>query len=138
MTCCCCRQVRRAAQGRGRPDAAHPQHHPEHPDGERRHGHGDEARLAIALAQEGGLGFIHKALPIEQQAEEVDKVKKSESGMIIDPITISPDARIADALDLMKKYRISGVPVTKGQKLVGILTNRTSGSRRGRTSRSPK
>jgi IMP dehydrogenase len=83
-----------------------------------------EARLAIALAQEGGLGFIHKALPIELQAEEVDKVKKSESGMIIDPITISPDARISDALDLMKKYRISGVPVTKGHKLVGILTNR--------------
>jgi IMP dehydrogenase len=83
-----------------------------------------EAKMAIALAQEGGLGFIHKALPIEQQAEEVDKVKKSESGMIIDPITISPDARISDALDLMKKYRISGVPVTKGNKLVGILTNR--------------
>jgi len=83
-----------------------------------------EARLAIALAQEGGLGFIHKALPIAQQAEEVDKVKKSESGMIIDPITIAPDARISDALDLMKKYRISGVPVTKGHKLVGILTNR--------------
>jgi IMP dehydrogenase len=83
-----------------------------------------EARMAIALAQEGGLGFIHKALPIGQQAEEVDKVKKSESGMIIDPITISPDARIGDALELMKKYRISGVPVTKGQKLVGILTNR--------------
>jgi IMP dehydrogenase len=83
-----------------------------------------EARWPCALAQEGGLGFIHKALPIGQQAEEVDKVKKSESGMIIDPITISPDARIADALDLMKKYRISGVPVTKGQKLVGILTNR--------------
>ena len=83
-----------------------------------------EARMAIALAQEGGLGFIHKALPIGQQAEEVDKVKKSESGMIIDPITITPDARIADALDLMKKYRISGVPVTKGHKLVGILTNR--------------
>lgn len=83
-----------------------------------------EAKMAIALAQEGGLGFIHKALPIAQQAEEVDKVKKSESGMIIDPITISPDAKIADALDLMKKYRISGVPVTKGQKLVGILTNR--------------
>jgi IMP dehydrogenase len=83
-----------------------------------------EAKMAIALAQEGGLGFIHKALPIEQQAEEVDKVKKSESGMIIDPITISPDAKIADALDLMKKYRISGVPVTKGNKLVGILTNR--------------
>jgi IMP dehydrogenase len=83
-----------------------------------------EAKMAIALAQEGGLGFIHKALPIEQQSEEVDKVKKSESGMIIDPITISPDARISDALDLMKKYRISGVPVTKGHKLVGILTNR--------------
>ncbi len=83
-----------------------------------------EARLAIALAQEGGLGFIHKALPIAQQAEEVDKVKKSESGMIVDPITIAPDARISDALDLMKKYRISGVPVTKGPKLVGILTNR--------------
>jgi IMP dehydrogenase len=83
-----------------------------------------EAKMAIALAQEGGLGFIHKALPIEQQAEEVDKVKKSESGMIIDPITISPDAKIADALDVMKKYRISGVPVTKGHKLVGILTNR--------------
>jgi IMP dehydrogenase len=83
-----------------------------------------EAKLAIALAQEGGLGFIHKALPIDAQAEEVDKVKKSESGMIIDPITISPDARISDALDVMKKYRISGVPVTKGNKLVGILTNR--------------
>jgi IMP dehydrogenase len=83
-----------------------------------------ETKLAIALAQEGGLGFIHKALPINVQAEEVDKVKKSESGMIIDPITISPDAKIADALELMKKYRISGVPVTKGRKLVGILTNR--------------
>ncbi len=83
-----------------------------------------EARLAIALAQEGGLGFIHKALPIERQAEEIDKVKKSESGMIIDPITISPDAKIYDALEIMKKFRFSGVPVTKGRKLVGILTNR--------------
>jgi len=83
-----------------------------------------EARLAIALAQEGGLGFVHKALAIERQAEEIDKVKKSESGMIIDPITISPEAKISDALDMMRKYRISGVPVTKGQKLVGILTNR--------------
>ena len=83
-----------------------------------------EAKLAIALAQEGGLGFIHKALAIELQAEEVDKVKKSESGMIIDPITISPDAKISDALDVMRKYHISGVPVTKGNKLVGILTNR--------------
>ena len=83
-----------------------------------------EAKLAVALAQEGGLGFIHKALPIHAQAEEVDKVKKSESGMIIDPITISPDAKISDALEVMRKYRISGVPVTKGHKLVGILTNR--------------
>ncbi|HYA88031.1 MAG TPA: IMP dehydrogenase [Nitrospirota bacterium] len=83
-----------------------------------------EAKLAIALAQEGGLGFIHKALAVDLQAEEVDKVKKSESGMIIDPITISPDAKISDALEVMKKYRISGVPVTKGHKLVGILTNR--------------
>jgi len=83
-----------------------------------------EAKLAIALAQEGGLGFIHKALPIDVHAEEIDKVKKSESGMIIDPITISPDAKISDALEVMKKYRISGVPVTKGHKLVGILTNR--------------
>jgi len=83
-----------------------------------------EAKLAIALAQEGGLGFIHKAMPINIQAEEVDKVKKSESGMIIDPITISPDAKISEALEVMKKYRISGVPVTKGHKLVGILTNR--------------
>jgi IMP dehydrogenase len=83
-----------------------------------------EAKLAIALAQEGGLGFIHKGLPIDVHAEEVDKVKKSESGMIIDPITISPDAKISEALEVMKKYRISGVPVTKGHKLVGILTNR--------------
>src|SRR5512141_871261 len=83
-----------------------------------------EAKLAIALAQEGGLGFVHKALPVNVQAEEVDKVKKSESGMIIDPITISPDAKISDALEVMKKYHISGVPVTKGHKLVGILTNR--------------
>jgi len=83
-----------------------------------------EAKLAIALAQEGGLGFIHKGLPIDVHAEEVDKVKKSESGMIIDPITISPDAKISDAMEVMKKYRISGVPVTRGHKLVGILTNR--------------
>ena len=83
-----------------------------------------EAKLAIALAQEGGIGFVHKALPVDVQAGEVDKVKKSESGMIIDPITIAPDAKIAEALDVMKRYRISGVPVTKGRKLVGILTNR--------------
>jgi IMP dehydrogenase len=84
-----------------------------------------ESRLAIAMAQEGGLGFIHKNMPIEAQAEEVDKVKRSESGMIVNPITISPDKKVADALDLMSKYRISGVPITREDgTLVGILTNR--------------
>jgi IMP dehydrogenase len=83
-----------------------------------------EAHLAIALAQEGGLGIIHKNMTVEQQAAEVDKVKRSESGMIVDPVTVAPDARVADALDVMARYRISGVPVTVGTKLVGILTNR--------------
>jgi len=83
-----------------------------------------EARLAIAIAQEGGLGFIHKNMTVEAQAAEVDKVKRSESGMIVDPITIDPDKTVQDALDLMGRYKISGVPVVKGQKLVGILTNR--------------
>jgi IMP dehydrogenase len=83
-----------------------------------------EAPLAIAIAQEGGLGIIHKNMTISAQAGEVDKVKRSESGMIVDPVTVSPDARVADALELMAKYRISGVPVTVGKKLVGILTNR--------------
>jgi IMP dehydrogenase len=83
-----------------------------------------ESHLAIALAREGGLGIIHRNMPIERQAEEVDRVKRSESGMIVDPITIEPEARIADALELMKRYRISGVPVTRAGKLVGILTNR--------------
>ncbi|MEK6617297.1 MAG: IMP dehydrogenase, partial [Nitrospirota bacterium] len=83
-----------------------------------------EARLAIALAREGGLGVIHRVLSPADQAVEVDKVKKSESGMIIDPITISPDQTIRDAHQLMSKYRISGIPVTKQGKLVGILTNR--------------
>ena len=83
-----------------------------------------ESRLAIALAQQGGMGVIHKNLSIDLQAEEVDKVKRSESGMIVDPVTIDPDQRIQDALDLMRRYRISGVPVTKNGKLVGILTNR--------------
>jgi IMP dehydrogenase len=83
-----------------------------------------EAPLAIAMAQEGGLGFIHKNMTIEAQAGEVDKVKRSESGMIVDPVTVSPTAKVAEALELMSKYRISGVPVTKGSKLVGILTNR--------------
>jgi IMP dehydrogenase len=83
-----------------------------------------ESHLAIALAQQGGMGVIHKNLSIDRQAEEVDKVKRSESGMIVDPVTIDPDQRIQDALDLMRRYRISGVPVTKNGKLVGILTNR--------------
>ena len=83
-----------------------------------------EAHLAIALAQEGGLGFIHKNMTIEAQAAEVDKVKRSESGMIVDPVTVAPDAPVAEALALMAKFRISGVPVTVGPKLVGILTNR--------------
>jgi IMP dehydrogenase len=83
-----------------------------------------EAHLAIALAQEGGIGFVHKNMSIEAQAAEVDKVKRSESGMIVDPVTVAPDAPVAEALALMAKYRISGVPVTVGPKLVGILTNR--------------
>src|SRR5438046_1099952 len=83
-----------------------------------------QARLAIARAHQGGIGIIHRNLSIEQQAGEVDKVKRSESGMIVDPVTISPEAKISDALDVMRKYKISGVPVTKNKKLVGILTNR--------------
>jgi IMP dehydrogenase len=84
-----------------------------------------ESHMAIALAQQGGLGIIHRNLTIEQQANEVDKVKRSESGMIVDPVTMSPDAKVSDALDVMKKYKISGVPITlKDGKLVGILTNR--------------
>ena len=83
-----------------------------------------ESRLAIALAQQGGIGIIHRNLSVEQQAWEVDKVKRSESGMIVDPITMSPDARIQDALDLMAHYKISGVPITEDGRLVGILTNR--------------
>lgn len=83
-----------------------------------------ESNMAIAVAREGGIGIIHRAIPPEAQAKEVEKVKKSESGMILDPITISPDAPISDALELMKIYRISGVPVTVKGKLTGILTNR--------------
>src|SRR5690349_7502405 len=83
-----------------------------------------ESHLAIALAQQGGIGIIHRNMSIERHAEEVDRVKRSESGMIVDPITIDPEKKIADALELMKRYRISGVPVTRGGKLVGILTNR--------------
>src|SRR5579872_932693 len=83
-----------------------------------------ESHLAIALAQQGGIGIVHRNMSIERQAEEVDRVKRSESGMIVDPITISPDKLISDALELMKRYRISGVPVTTNGRLVGILTNR--------------
>ena len=83
-----------------------------------------ESRLAIALAQQGGIGFIHKNLSISEQADEVDRVKRSESGMIVNPITMSPDDLIKDALAVMEKYKISGVPITRDGKLVGILTNR--------------
>src|SRR5207248_5425675 len=83
-----------------------------------------ESHMAIAIAQQGGLGIIHRNLTIEQQANEVDKVKRSESGMIVDPVTMSPEDKVSDALEIMRKYKISGVPITKNKKLVGILTNR--------------
>ncbi len=83
-----------------------------------------ESKTAICLAQEGGIGIIHRNMTVAEQAHEVEKVKKSESGMIVDPITISPESKIKDALDLMARYRISGIPVTKGTRLVGIITNR--------------
>jgi IMP dehydrogenase len=83
-----------------------------------------EAKTAICIAQEGGIGIIHRNMGVQEQAQEVEKVKKSESGMIVDPITISPEQKIRDALDLMARYRISGIPVTKGKRLVGIITNR--------------
>jgi IMP dehydrogenase len=83
-----------------------------------------EARTAISMARAGGMGFIHRNLSIDEQVIEVDRVKKSESGMIVDPITISPDATISEVLNIMAKYRISGIPVTVGDKLVGIVTNR--------------
>src|SRR6476646_11895370 len=84
-----------------------------------------EARMAIAMAREGGIGIIHRNLSIEDQAGEVDKVKRSESGMITDPITLGPDDSLKSALDVMKKYHISGIPITdEDGRLVGILTNR--------------
>lgn len=83
-----------------------------------------EAETAISLAQQGGLGFIHKNMPIQDQALEVIKVKKSESGMIVDPVTVSPDVNLHQVLEVMARYRISGVPVVVGKKLVGIVTNR--------------
>src|ERR671924_1564839 len=84
-----------------------------------------EARLAIALAREGGLGILHRNLSIEAQVAEVDKVKRSESGMIVEPVTLPPDAPVRDALELMARYKVSGVPITDAEGvLVGILTNR--------------
>ena len=83
-----------------------------------------EYRMAIAMARQGGIGIIHKNMSIEAQAEEVDKVKRSENGVITDPFSLSPDHTLYDAEELMRKYRISGVPVTRGKKLVGIITNR--------------
>src|SRR5450755_1705757 len=83
-----------------------------------------ESHMAIALSQQGGIGIVHRNMSIERQAEEVDRVKRSESGMIVDPVTIEPERKISEALELMRSYRISGVPVTKNGKLVGILTNR--------------
>ena len=83
-----------------------------------------EGRMAIAMAREGGIGVIHRNMPVEDQAREVDKVKRSEAGMIVEPITLGPDRPLRDAIDLMSHYHISGVPITVGEQLVGILTNR--------------
>jgi len=83
-----------------------------------------ESQTAICMAREGGIGIIHRNMSIERQTLEVDKVKKSESGMIVDPITIGPEQKVKDALELMSRYKISGVPVVQGRRLVGILTNR--------------
>jgi len=83
-----------------------------------------EARTCITIAREGGIGFIHRNMSIKSQVGEVHKVKKSESGMIVDPVTIRPDQKVGEILDIMKRYKISGVPVTKGKQLVGIVTNR--------------
>src|SRR5215813_9878730 len=83
-----------------------------------------ESHLAIAIARQGGIGIVHRNMPMDRQAEEVDRVKRSESGMIVDPVTISPDITLRQALEIMTKYRISGLPVTRGTRLTGILTNR--------------
>jgi len=83
-----------------------------------------DSRMAIAMAQQGGLGIVHKNMPIDAHAEEIDRVKRSESGMIVNPITMSPEQKIHEAMEVMKKYHISGLPITSKGKLVGILTNR--------------
>ncbi|MGC1936238.1 MAG: IMP dehydrogenase, partial [Candidatus Acidiferrales bacterium] len=78
-----------------------------------------ESRLAIALARQGGFGFVHRNMTIDRQAEEIDRVKRSESGMIVDPVTIAPELSLRHALDIMNKYKVSGLPVTRGTRLVG-------------------
>jgi IMP dehydrogenase len=83
-----------------------------------------DGRLAIAISRQGGIGFVHRNMSVERQAEEVDKVKRSESGMIVDPVTIAPELSVRQALDIMNKYKVSGLPVTRGAHLLGILTNR--------------
>jgi IMP dehydrogenase len=83
-----------------------------------------DARLAIAISRQGGIGFVHRNMTIDRQAEEIDRVKRSESGMIVDPVTIAPEMSVRQALEMMNKYKVSGVPVTRGPRLVGILTNR--------------
>src|ERR1700758_963888 len=83
-----------------------------------------DARLAIAISRQGGIGFVHRNMTIDRQAEEIDRVKRSESGMIVDPVTIAPEMSVRQALEIMTKYRVSGLPVTRGTRLVGILTNR--------------
>ena len=83
-----------------------------------------ESRTSISMAREGGIGFIHRNMSIKSQVVEVDKVKKSESGMIVDPVIINPEKPVSEVMQLMEEYRISGVPVTKGDKLVGIVTSR--------------
>ena len=94
-----------------------------------------ESHLAIALAQQGGIGIIHRNMSPDRQAEEVDRVKRSESGMIVDPVTIEPERKIAEALELMTRYRISGVPVTKEGKLVAFSRIAICGSRPATTCR---
>src|ERR1700749_1934400 len=83
-----------------------------------------ESHMAIALAQQGGIGFVHRNMSIDRQAEEIDRVKRSESGMIVDPVTIGPEMALRQSLDFMNKYKVSGLPVTRGHRLIGILTNR--------------
>ena len=83
-----------------------------------------ESKMAIAIAREGGIGIIHKNMSIERQADEVDRVKRSENGVITNPFSLSPEHYVYDANDLMAKYKISGVPIVEGEKLVGIITNR--------------